>query len=62
MNLHGNNLVKQFQGNVVSNHMNLHIEAGELFFLLRPSGCGKTTLPRTIAGFYPVDCGKIFFG
>jgi iron(III) transport system ATP-binding protein len=56
------NLVKQFQGNVVLNDINLQIRAGELFFLLGPSGCGKTTLLRTIAGFYPVDAGKIFFG
>ncbi|MDR2812223.1 MAG: ABC transporter ATP-binding protein [Puniceicoccales bacterium] len=57
-----NNLVKQFQGNVVLNHIDLRIGAGELFFLLGPSGCGKTTLLRTIAGFYPADSGKIFFG
>ncbi|MDR1435098.1 MAG: ABC transporter ATP-binding protein [Puniceicoccales bacterium] len=56
------NLVKQFQGNVVLNDINLQIGAGELFFLLGPSGCGKTTLLRTIAGFYSVDSGKIFFG
>ncbi|MDR3317571.1 MAG: ABC transporter ATP-binding protein [Puniceicoccales bacterium] len=56
------NLVKQFQGNVVLNNINLNVNAGELFFLLGPSGCGKTTLLRTIAGFYSVDGGKIFFG
>ncbi|MDR2807064.1 MAG: ABC transporter ATP-binding protein [Puniceicoccales bacterium] len=56
------NLVKQFQGNVVLNDISLKIEAGELFFLLGPSGCGKTTLLRAIAGFYPIDSGKIFFG
>jgi iron(III) transport system ATP-binding protein len=45
------NLVKSFQSNIVLNNINLHIGAGELFFLLRPSGCGKTTLLRSIAGF-----------
>ncbi|UPA28221.1 MAG: ABC transporter ATP-binding protein [Verrucomicrobiota bacterium] len=55
-------LVKAFAGNTVLNHIDLQVQAGELFFLLGPSGCGKTTLLRTIAGFYTADRGKIFFG
>ena len=43
------NLVKSFQSNIVLNNINLHIGAGELFFLLGPSGCEKTTLLRSIA-------------
>ena len=35
--------------------------AGEFFTLLRPSGCGKTTLLRTIAGFNRQDSGEILF-
>ncbi|MEM7516007.1 MAG: ABC transporter ATP-binding protein, partial [Planctomycetota bacterium] len=42
-------------------HLDLDIEAGELFFLLGPSGCGKTTLLRTIAGFHLPDSGSVFF-
>jgi iron(III) transport system ATP-binding protein len=37
------------------------VEAGDLFFLLGPSGCRKTTLPRHIAGFYVPDSGRILF-
>ena len=42
--------------------VNLHVGEGELFFLLGSSGCGKTTLLRTIAGLEDPDEGKIFFG
>ena len=49
-------------GDVVAlNHVDLDIEAGELFFLLGPSGCGKTTLLRSIAGFHIPEEGSIEF-
>lgn len=37
------------------------VKKGELFTLLGPSGCGKTTLLRMVAGFNPIDEGKISF-
>jgi len=37
------------------------VEKGEFFTLLGPSGCGKTTLLRMVAGFNPIDSGKISF-
>ena len=42
-------------------HISLDIKEGEIFTLLGPSGCGKTTLLRMIAGFNPIDEGKIYF-
>jgi ABC-type Fe3+/spermidine/putrescine transport system ATPase subunit len=39
----------------------LEFGAGKLTAILGPSGCGKTTLLRAIAGFAPVDAGRIFF-
>jgi len=44
------------------NDVSLHIEEGELFFLLGPSGCGKTTALRIVAGFYEPDEGTLKFG
>lgn len=40
----------------------LKVKAGELFFLLGASGCGKTTLLRCIAGLETPTSGSIFFG
>ncbi len=37
------------------------VNKGEFFTLLGPSGCGKTTLLRMIAGFNPIDGGRILF-
>jgi iron(III) transport system ATP-binding protein len=56
------NLTKRFGTSTVLSQIQLHIEPGELFFLLGPSGCGKTTLLRHIAGFYQPDHGKVLFG
>jgi len=55
------NLHKSFGKLEVLRDINLQIEAGELFFLLGSSGCGKTTLLRHIAGFYEPNRGKILF-
>ncbi|MCP4847098.1 MAG: ABC transporter ATP-binding protein [Verrucomicrobiaceae bacterium] len=56
------NVSKRFGKTLALDNISLHIEAGELFFLLGSSGCGKTTLLRHIAGFYAPDKGKILFG
>lgn len=40
-------------------HLDLHLNAGEIGCLLGPSGCGKTTTLRAIAGFEPVMEGEI---
>jgi ABC-type Fe3+/spermidine/putrescine transport system ATPase subunit len=54
-------LSKSFGSTRVLRDIDLKIEAGEMFFLLGSSGCGKTTLLRHIAGFYQQDSGHILF-
>jgi iron(III) transport system ATP-binding protein len=53
--------VKRFGSVVALNGVSLEIDDAELFFLLGPSGCGKTTLLRAVAGFQPLDSGRICF-
>ena len=44
------------------NNVNLIIEKeGEIISLLGPSGIGKTTILRTIAGLQKLQSGKIIF-
>ena len=55
-------VVKSFGSTRALDGITLHIEPGELFFLLGASGCGKTTLLRCIAGLETPTSGGIFFG
>lgn len=52
---------KTFGTNAVLKEISFTIKPGEFFTLLGPSGCGKTTLLRAIAGFHPINAGKILF-
>ncbi|WP_257349857.1 ABC transporter ATP-binding protein [Pseudalkalibacillus decolorationis] len=56
------NLIKQYDGVMALNNVNLEIQEGEFFALLGPSGCGKTTTMRCIAGFEKPTNGEIFIG
>lgn len=48
-----------YDGRAVLAGVNLAIEAGEIGCLLGPSGAGKTSLLRAIAGFAPLYAGRI---
>jgi spermidine/putrescine transport system ATP-binding protein len=56
------NVTRRFGSMTAVDGVSLSIEAGEFFTLLGPSGCGKTTLLRMIAGFDPLDGGRIVLG
>lgn len=53
-------LLKRFNGTVPAlDHVSFRMEKGEIISILGESGCGKTTLLRTIGGFETPDSGKI---
>ena len=54
-------LTKRHDRVAVVDGASLEIPPGELTFLLGPSGAGKTTLPRLVAGLDTLDEGEIFF-
>jgi trehalose transport system ATP-binding protein len=48
------------KGRMVADDITLDVDAGEFFVILGPSGEGKSTLLRMVAGIEPVDAGRIF--
>lgn len=52
-------LVKEYDGKVVVDNVNLSIKKGEFVTFLGPSGCGKTTTLRMIAGFEKPTSGTV---
>lgn len=46
----------------VLKNINLEVQPGEIFGLLGPSGAGKTTLVKMIAGILEPDQGEVFIG
>lgn len=52
-------LRRRYGERVVIESLDLRIETGEFVALLGESGCGKTTLLRSLAGLDPVDAGRI---
>jgi ABC-type sugar transport system ATPase subunit len=54
-----NHLVKRFGDHAVVNAISFHVDDGEFFVLLGPSGGGKSTLLRLICGLEQPDSGQI---
>lgn len=52
-------LHRRYGSRIVIDALNLHIREGEFVALLGESGCGKTTLLRTLAGLDHTDGGQI---
>jgi len=55
-------LVKRYGQLAAVDHASLELPPSELTCLLGPSGAGKTTLARLLAGLEPLDDGEIYFG
>ena len=56
------NLSKSYDKKILAlEDINLIIEDGQFFVLLGPSGAGKTTTLRCIAGLEKIDSGSVFF-
>jgi branched-chain amino acid transport system ATP-binding protein len=54
-------LVKDFGGLRANDHVDLHLDKGEIVGLIGPNGAGKTTLFNCIAGFYSPTSGTVTF-
>jgi branched-chain amino acid transport system ATP-binding protein len=50
---------RRFGGIVALSGIDMRIARGEIFGLVGPNGCGKTTLTNAITGFYPPQRGRI---
>jgi multiple sugar transport system ATP-binding protein len=55
------NITKRFKDVTAINDVSFEIADGEFFVLLGPTGAGKTTTLRLIAGLEKLDGGEILF-
>ncbi|EQD42654.1 transporter ATP-binding protein, partial [mine drainage metagenome] len=53
-------ITKHYGKRVVAEDVQLSLRAGEFFVILGPSGEGKSTLLRMVAGIETPDAGSIF--
>lgn len=53
------NLNKQYGDRVIFKDLNINVQSGELMTIVGPSGIGKTTFLRIIAGLLPADSGQM---
>ena len=51
---------KSFGKNVILENVDLNINRGEALAIIGPSGTGKSTILRMIAGLMPIDRGNIY--
>src|SRR5574341_968214 len=57
--IHVENLTAAYDGQLILNHLNFDVNAGEIFVILGGSGSGKSTLLKHMIGLYKPARGKI---
>jgi branched-chain amino acid transport system ATP-binding protein len=55
------NVTKDFGGLRVVDHLNMHVDEGEIVSVIGPNGAGKTTVFNLITGIFHPDSGEIVF-
>jgi osmoprotectant transport system ATP-binding protein len=60
VNIRINNLRKSYDDQVVLNDLDLEVNVGEFVVLLGASGCGKTTLLKSLNKLIPIDSGDVY--
>lgn len=55
-----NDVVKQYDGHLALDHVDLHVPQGCIYGLLGPNGAGKTSLIRIINRITRADSGSVF--
>jgi branched-chain amino acid transport system ATP-binding protein len=54
-------VTKDFGGLRVVDHLNLHVDAGEIVSVIGPNGAGKTTVFNLVTGIFRPDSGEVVF-
>ncbi|MFQ5926762.1 MAG: ABC transporter ATP-binding protein, partial [Terriglobia bacterium] len=62
MDIRFDTVSKKYGAVVAVENLTLHIRDGEFLVFLGPTGCGKTTVLRLLAGLESVTSGEIFLG
>jgi len=55
------NVIKYYGRRLVIDDLSFTVKEGEFFSILGPTGAGKSTILKMIAGIEPINSGKIFF-